>query len=556
MIENLVRIEFLKKLHLFHGLTDVELAAVAEELQERTFDQTAMVFAEGSVADSLHIIFQGRVDITRLVNNKSAKIASLVKGDYYGEQGLIRSRKRNASVTAESGTILLTLYRGPFLRLLKIAPSLRHNFEIMISSRQLAQELKFDWLSTNEVIYFLARKHLILLVRNLLLPAVLLIPVFGLLALAFLFNSATLGLVGGFLLVIDLAWGLWRWVDWGNDYYIVTNQRVIWLEKVIALYDSRTEAGIGTILSVSTETQYLGRLLDYGTVVVRTYTGQIRMTYVHHPKQAAAMIEEYLNRAKEVGRKTDEETMKQAIRAKLGFKKPDSLPAQPTAPATAKAAKPVKTPSPLATWWKNAFRMRTEDGNTITYHKHIYGFFRDAAPYALGIIALFSLMLIWPFILDFSLPLWLGSLFIFVITIMFGFIIYEYVDWINDIYQVTVDQIIDVSRKPFGTEDRKAAPLENILSTEYKRNGILGLLLNFGTVYIMVGGAQFNFDDVSDPPSVQQDIVRRQQGRIQKKRETETSSERERMSEWLAMYHRTMDEVNREKDQSSPPNPV
>jgi hypothetical protein len=252
VIENPVRIEFLKKLHLFHGLTEVELAAVAEELQERTFDQTAMVFAEGSVADSLHIIFQGRVDITRLVNNKSAKIASLVKGDYYGEQGLIRSRKRNASVTAESGTILLTLYRGPFLRLLKIAPSLRHNFEIMISSRQLAQELKFDWLSTNEVIYFLARKHLILLIRNLLLPAVLLIPIFGLLALAFLFNSATLGLIGGFLLVIDLAWGLWRWVDWGNDYYIVTNQRVIWLEKVIALYDSRTEAGIGTILSVST----------------------------------------------------------------------------------------------------------------------------------------------------------------------------------------------------------------------------------------------------------------------------------------------------------------
>jgi hypothetical protein len=376
------------------------------------------------------------------------------------------------------------------------------------------------------------------------------------LALAFLFNSATLGLIGGFLLVIDLAWGLWRWVDWGNDYYIVTNQRVIWLEKVIALYDSRTEAGIGTILSVSTETQYLGRLLDYGTVVVRTYTGQIRMTYVHHPKQAAAMIEEYLNRAKEVGRKTDEETMKQAIRAKLGFKKPDSLPVQPAAPATVKAAKPVKKPSPLATWWKNAFRMRTEDGNTITYHKHIYGFFRDAAPYALGIIALISLMLIWPFILDFSLPLWLGSLFIFVIIVMFAFIIYEYVDWINDIYQVTVDQIIDVSRKPFGTEDRKAAPLENILSTEYKRNGILGLLLNFGTVYIMVGGAQFNFDDVSDPPSVQQDIVRRQQGRIQKKRETETSSERERMSEWLAMYHRTMDEVNREKDQSSPPNPV
>ena len=110
-----------------------------------------------------------------------------------------------------------------------------------------------------------------------------------------------------------------------------------------------------------------------------------------------------------------------------------------------------------------------------------------------------------------------------------------------------------MTRKPFGTEDRKAAPLENILSTENRRNGILGMLLNFGTVYIMVGGAQFNFDDVADPPSVQQDIVQRQQGRLQKKKDTETSAERERMSEWLAMYHRTMDDVEREKNQSRQP---
>jgi hypothetical protein len=76
------------------------------------------------------------------------------------------------------------------------------------------------------------------------------------------------------------------------------------------------------------------------------------------------------------------------------------------------------------------------------------------------------------------------------------------------------------------------------------------MLLNFGTVYIMVGGAQFNFVDVADPPSVQQDIIRRQQGRIQKKKEIEVTAERERMADWLSMYHRTMDEVNRENDQS------
>jgi hypothetical protein len=336
------------------------------------------------------------------------------------------------------------------------------------------------------------------------------------------------------------------------------------LEKVIAFYDSRTEAGMATILSVSSETEYWGRLFDYGTVVVRTFTGQIRLAYVRHPKQAAAMIEEYWLRAKDGKRKADEEIMKRAIRSKLAQTKPDPPPAPYVPPAPAKPAKPVKSAKPakpvkkifsLTDLWKDAFRMRTEDGNNITYHKHIYSFFRDAAPYMLGIIALLVIMIIWPFILSSAMPLWLGMLLIFVGFILFGFIAYEYIDWKNDIYQVTPEQIIDVSRKPFGTEDRKAAPLENILSTEYKRRGILGLLLNFGTVYIMVGGAEFNFNDVADPPSVQQDITRRQQGRKQKISETETSSERERMAEWLAMYHRTVDEDNREKNQSGQLNP-
>ena len=56
-------------------------------------------------------------------------------------------------------------------------------------------------------------------------------------------------------------------------------------------------------------------------------------------------------------------------------------------------------------------------------------------------------------------------------------------------------------------------------------------------------------------PSVQLDIVRRQQGRLAKKRETEIAGERDRMAEWLAMYHRTMAEIDREKNQSRPANP-
>jgi len=49
--------------------------------------------------------------------------------------------------------------------------------------------------------------------------------------------------------------------------------------------------------------------------------------------------------------------------------------------------------------------------------------------------------------------------------------------------------------------------------------------------------------------------VRRQQVRIQKKREAESAGERERLAEWLAMYHRTVEEIQREQNQSSAENP-
>ncbi len=553
MIETAARIEFLKKSHLFLGLSEAELTAVASELEEKFVDVDEQVFQEEAPAEYLAIIYKGKVGFTQIVKGKTIKMHAMVKGDYFGEQGLVHGNVRDRTATgAENGTLLLILSRKSYNRLLKTAPSLRHNIEVMISSRQLALQLNYAWLNENEIIFFLARKHRFLLVQTLILPVVLLAPVFGLLVLAFMFESATFGLLGGFSLVAVLAWGAWRGLDWGNDYYIVTNQRVIWLEKVIAFYDSRTEAGMGTILSVTTDTDLYGRMFDYGTVVVRTYTGQIRLRYIRHPKQAAALIEELLNRTKEEGKRATEESMKQAIRAKLGLNKP------PIPPAPAKPAKPGKKPNPFEAWWKNAFRMRSEDGNIITYRKHIFGFFRDAFPFAFGILALCGMVIAWPYLpltQGGGVPLWFGTIIVTGVLVLFGRIIYEYLDWENDIYQVTPDQIIDISRKPFGTEDRRVALLENILSTEYKRSGLIGILLNFGTVYVMVGTEAYNFEDVADPPSVQQDIIRRQMGSKQKKTDATATAEQNRMAEWLAMYHRTLDDYNQGKDGPPPPKP-
>jgi uncharacterized membrane protein YdbT with pleckstrin-like domain len=125
-------------------------------------------------------------------------------------------------------------------------------------------------------------------------------------------------------------------------------------------------------------------------------------------------------------------------------------------------------------------------------------------------------------------------------------LVYQYIDWSNDIYQVTEDQIIDIEKKPFGTEERKAAPLENILATESKRLGLIGHIFNYGTVYITVGGSRLEFEDVYNPAAVQQDVDDRRLARRAKQEEGRAAAERDRMSDWLASYHENIKDIEGE----------
>ncbi len=94
--------------------------------------------------------------------------------------------------------------------------------------------------------------------KSLLLPLVLLTSGVGLLAVGGL-GSAWAPLAGGALLsTVGAALAAWNALDWRNDYYVITDRRVVWLEKVIGLYDSRQESPLRMILSVETESGLLG----------------------------------------------------------------------------------------------------------------------------------------------------------------------------------------------------------------------------------------------------------------------------------------------------------
>ena len=557
MVEINERNVLLNKIHLFNGLMDDQLTGISEKLEERVYPADAIIFEIGAKPEGFYLIYEGKVKVVRPRERGGDFVAWLTAGDYFGEEALFEHRNRSATVIATEETVILFLSREGFEDLLAKYEKLKPNFLISIKSRKLARASVFKWLGPNEVIFFIARRHKIRLVQALIAPFFFLALPIALFSWSFLAGVITPVVLGVILLVGILLWALWQAIDWSNDYYIVTNQRVVWVERVIGIYDSRQEVPLGTILSVNVETDLIGRAFDYGNVAVHTFVGNIQFDYIDHPNQAADIIREHWERTKSKGTQAQKEAMKNALRAKLGLTVPqqaqDELP-----PHIVSEDQKIQNKRLIRIVLANLFKLRVEDGGTVIYHKHWFVLLKQMGRPFLFFLGLVVLM----FIRIWSLynnpneaifeklesggfrPDTILVTISLLMLLFFGWMVWEYVDWMNDIFQVTPDEIIDLDKTPLGTQERRSAQIENILSTEFKRKGLIGYLLNFGTVYISVGGSNLEFQDVLDPASVQADINRRRMVRLARKSEDSTNMEQERMAIWLAAYHQNLKEFD------------
>jgi hypothetical protein len=538
------------------------MEAIAARFEEETRAQGEGIFSQGDDADRFFIIHRGTVQITTWERGHDRDLGPLADGDYFGEDSLLSAGVRSVSASATEGVTLLGIPGSDLLEFVRSLPKLKRAMDLSLASRRLMHKQRFDWRGPREVIHFLARKHEVVLYQALSYPIVALAaPI--LLLIHFMLSRAFFAIFGAAVLfLIVIAWAVWNWIDWGNDFYIVTNHRVIWLEKVVGLYDSRQEAPLSTLLSVGVETDMMGRFLDYGDLVVRTYVGKIVFKNVGRPYQAARLVEEYWNRSKRSASRTEREAMRDLLRRKLG--QPEVSKAGETPPTEKMVTPSIYRRSILRVIGERWLNLRVEEGGNIVYRKHWFVLVQQAWQPMLLILLIMAGMLarLVKIASSPNLQLFDASRMPLVDTTMLVlptllmplilWLIYQYLDWRNDVFVVTSDQILDIDKKPFGTETRRAAPLENILSTEAERVGLAGYLLNFGTVYITVGGAHLDFQDVRDPSTVQADIDRRREARAAQKSELEAATERERFSDWLVAYHENQQDVDPETGTEPP----
>ena len=86
------------------GLSASELRLLAKYSREQSFEADAMIFAEGEPGDSLYIVVDGAVRISRMVPGMGEEcLLILSRGEVFGELALIDDRPRSADARAHGG---------------------------------------------------------------------------------------------------------------------------------------------------------------------------------------------------------------------------------------------------------------------------------------------------------------------------------------------------------------------------------------------------------------------------------------------------------------------
>lgn len=130
------RIDVLKKVPLFSGLSRRDLTLIARETERVEADEGKVLARQGALGREFFIIVDGRACVER----DGKIIARLGPGDFFGEMSLIDKKPQSAKVTAEMPTDLLVMDTGSFRHLLDSVPGLQRKILVTLCERLRAAD--------------------------------------------------------------------------------------------------------------------------------------------------------------------------------------------------------------------------------------------------------------------------------------------------------------------------------------------------------------------------------------------------------------------------------
>jgi len=127
---------------LLHLLFPPELAQTKvtyeSGIKNQHFEPGDFVFQQGDLGDSAYVIEDGECEVLREQNGKQEVLATLRRGEYFGEMALLADKTRNASVRARTALNVLIIPKQDFNTLRERVPAFGAAFTELASQRASA----------------------------------------------------------------------------------------------------------------------------------------------------------------------------------------------------------------------------------------------------------------------------------------------------------------------------------------------------------------------------------------------------------------------------------
>ncbi|MEO0581975.1 MAG: cyclic nucleotide-binding domain-containing protein [Bacteroidota bacterium] len=111
-------IETLSQANLFSGLSSDALKLVAQKAKVRQYFPHDVIVWQGQPSTTLFFIMNGIVAVKNMVKGKENILAYLMRGNTFGEVGILENQPRSASVMAISDVDVLVIQRDDFLNIM------------------------------------------------------------------------------------------------------------------------------------------------------------------------------------------------------------------------------------------------------------------------------------------------------------------------------------------------------------------------------------------------------------------------------------------------------
>jgi len=547
-------VEKLEQVPLFKELTDergeLELYRLAKLVEERTYRRGEWLFQQGEISDRLFIVLDGRVRLTRIDRDGvTHQVGDLTAGNWVGVTGLLVGDFHDATALAVEETRMLFLRREDFKETVAEQNYLRRHLNIPGEIERRQDLPDFDWLHDDEWVVFAVHRHWSRLLRQTVPPLLLLLlllPVFYALAttpgLALTIGAVVMAVP---ILALILLLG-WEYLDWLNDYFVLTTQRVIHVERVWPFLENFEETYLDNVEDIYEVRSGLpANLLNYGDLVLQTAgeTVQVDMSRVPNSSRLREVIFRQMERTQALLVLQTQGAIRRSLVQRL---ETDELP-----PPASQDREPEPSSRPnllqvivsafLDYLFPPAWSV-SEDGRSIVWRRFwVPGFFRYLRVFLpLAILTIGGTLY---FMTNLRGPegLWLFFLWLFVEALLFGGLLWFVEDWRNDYFQLTPNRIVLVEQKPLLLQSsRKDTLLGNIQNISFVIPSIPARLLDYGHVMLETAGpmGKFELKWVRHPQEAQSKISEHQLMYNQQRQASEVQRRQDELLNWFATYDR------------------